>query len=62
MDDSPTARPMSPIIDSEATLEELTRRAEHELQSQPLPTQIHLTKQTRQIFAHYTEHGTASSL
>jgi hypothetical protein len=62
MDTSPFSRPTSPIVDAESTLEQLTRRAEHEIQSQPPSTQTHLTSQTRQIFAHYTERGTASSL
>lgn len=55
-------RASSPIIDVRSTLEELTRRAEHELQDQPPPTQARLRNQSRQIFDHYKARGTASSL
>ena len=62
MDNTCPPDPASPITDSEAILDEITRRAELEFQSQPLPTQKSLTNQTRQIFDHYAKHGTASSL
>lgn len=55
-------RSTSPVTDTESILEQLTRRAEHELQAQPRPTQVQLTSQTRQIFDHYKARGTASSL
>lgn len=62
MDKFPTSRSTSPIQDAEAILEGLSRRAELEIQSQPLPTQTSLTKQTRNIFSYYAKHGTSSSL
>ncbi len=62
MDNFYPLRPASPITGPEATLEALTHRAEQELQSQPLPTQHYLTNATREIFTHYTKHGTSTSL
>ena len=62
MNSFPSLNPNSSASDPEAILEELTRHAEHEFQSQPLPTQTQLTKETRKIFTHYAERGTASSL
>ncbi|ERF75904.1 hypothetical protein EPUS_01270 [Endocarpon pusillum Z07020] len=52
----------SPITDAEAILDEISHRAELELQSQPLPTQVNLVKQTRRLFDHYSKRGTATSL
>lgn len=49
-------------MDAEPRLDVLTRRAEQELQSQPLPTQRHLTSLTRHLFAQYKLNGTAVSL
>jgi hypothetical protein len=52
----------SPIAEPDVILDRISRRAEDELHSQPLPTQRSLTILTRQIFDHYTKHGTAVSL
>ncbi len=62
MNEPSEAHAISPITDAEAILDEISHRAELELQSQPLHTQVNLAKQTRRIFDHYTKNGTATSL
>lgn len=62
MDDTCPPRPTPSIKDPESILDEISHRAEQEIQSQPVRTQVDLTQQTRQIFNHYTKHGTATSL
>jgi hypothetical protein len=57
-----SSNPTSNIDDAPKVLEELSRRAQLEMESQPLPTQFSLARQTRQIFNYYSQQGTASSL
>lgn len=62
MNEPSESRPPSPITDAEDVLDEISHRAQLELQSQSFHTQVNLVKQTRRIFDHYTKRGTATSL
>jgi hypothetical protein len=65
MDDHPPPDIAPPTTDSRpdvsTILNSLSHLAQLEIASQPLRTQVDLTKQSRQIFTQYSDHGSATS-
>jgi hypothetical protein len=49
-------------IDLQSILDSISHVAQLEIQSQPLRTQVDLTKESRRIFDQYSDHGSATSL